>query len=101
MVFPKDHPELPDEPKGMKQVLLECGLWNEKLTMKCCQGKCAVGAINCCAKWLFELQLDFREQLSLLQEVIGEAGHICIFLLKFYCELNFIEYFWGVIKRYL
>ena len=31
---------------------------------------------------------------SLVQEVIEAAGHICIFLPKFHCELNFIEFFW-------
>ncbi|KAG1772902.1 hypothetical protein EV702DRAFT_976435, partial [Suillus placidus] len=25
----------------------------------------------------------------------------CIFLLKFHCKLNFIEYFWGKVKKYL
>ena len=34
------------------------------------------------------------------QEVIEDAGHLCIFLPKFHCELNFIEFFWGVVKRY-
>jgi len=33
--------------------------------------------------------------------VIEAAGHICIFLPKFHCELNFIEFFWGAVKRYL
>ncbi|KAJ7216055.1 hypothetical protein GGX14DRAFT_359245, partial [Mycena pura] len=28
-------------------------------------------------------------------------GHICIFLPKFHCEINFIRYLWGAVKRYL
>jgi hypothetical protein len=51
------------------------------------------------------LQPDFEEQKSLVQETIEAAGHLCIFLLKFYCELNFIvriiEFFWGAVKKYL
>jgi hypothetical protein len=46
-------------------------------------------------------QPDFREQRSLVQEVIEAAGHLCIFLPKFHCELNFIEFFWGAVKKYL
>lgn len=101
MNFPKDHAEFPDQQKGMKQVLLERGLWVDKLRMKCRQEKCTVGSVNCCATRLLELQPDFKEQCSLVQEVIEEAGHLCIFLPKFHCELNFIEYFWGAVKRYL
>jgi hypothetical protein len=37
----------------------------------------------------------------LVQEVIEAAGHMCIFLLTFHCELNFIEFFWGAVKQYL
>ena len=35
---------------------------------------------DCCAKVFFELQLDFKEQKSLVQEVINlkTAGHLCI-----------------------
>jgi hypothetical protein len=39
--------------------------------------------------------------MSLVQEVIEAAGHLCIFLPKFHCELNFIEFFWGEVKHYL
>ena len=100
MIFPMDHPEFPDEPKGMKQVLQERGLWTNGLLMKC-RDKCAKGLANCCAKRLLEAQPDFQEQRSLVQEVIKAAGHLSIFLPKFHCELNFIEYFWGAIKKYL
>jgi len=47
------------------------------------------------------MQDDFRQQKSLVQEVIESAGHLCIFLPKFHCELNFIEFFWGLVKKYL
>ena len=33
--------------------------------------------------------------------IFDAAGHICIFLPKYHCELNFIEYFWGAVKRWL
>jgi hypothetical protein len=39
------------------------------------------------------LQPDFQQQKSLVQEVIEAAGHLCILLPKFHCELNFIEFF--------
>jgi hypothetical protein len=32
---------------------------------------------------------------------VEAAGHLCIFLPKFHCELNFIKFFWGAIKKYL
>ena len=63
--------------------------------------KCQIGVTNCCAKRILDYQPDFIEQKSLIQEVIENVGHLCIFLPKFHCELNFIEYFWGAVKRYL
>jgi hypothetical protein len=118
MCFPSNHPELPGEPKGMRQVLVERGHWRDKLVMKCGSrsknlkqdngsvaaepaAKCRSGATDCCAKCILDLQTDFLEQKSLIQEVIEKAGHLCIFLPKFHCELNFIEFFWGAVKRYL
>jgi hypothetical protein len=35
-----------------------------------------------------------------VREVIEAAGNMCIFLPKFHCELNFIEFFWGAVQRY-
>ncbi|KAG0144232.1 hypothetical protein CROQUDRAFT_47629, partial [Cronartium quercuum f. sp. fusiforme G11] len=38
-------------------------------------------------------QSDFASEKPLLQMVIEEVGHICLFLPKFHCELNPIEIF--------
>ena len=34
-------------------------------------------------------------------ELIESRGHKVIFYPKFHCELNFIEFFWGAVKKYL
>ena len=57
--------------------------------------------MGCCSKQIFEIQSDFKAQKSLVQEVIKNAGHLCIFLPKFYYELNFIEFFWQKVKKYI
>lgn len=109
MSFPPDHPDHPGEPKGMKEVLIERGLWRPRLTMQCKNSKnpdgsakkCAPDSTTCCARRILEHQPDFATQKPLVQEIIEDASHICIFLPKFHCELNFIEYFWGAVKRYL
>ncbi|KAI0354346.1 hypothetical protein OH77DRAFT_1549785 [Trametes cingulata] len=102
MSFPPDHPKFPGMPKGMREVLIERGLWTAGLLMRCGDGeKCDPDAASCCAKRILDLQPDFQEQKSLVQEVIEAAGHLCIFLPKYHCELNFIEFFWGAVKRYL
>jgi hypothetical protein len=78
MNFLSDHPEYPNMPKGMKQVLTERGLWKEKLLMKC-KDSCDVEATTCCVTCILDLQPDFKEQRSLVQEVIKAAGHLCFF----------------------
>lgn len=101
MNFPPDHPKLPNQPKEMKMVLQECNLWHNSMFLICCGDKCAPDATNCCATQTLSLQPDFQEQKSLVQETIEAAGHLCIFLPKFHCELNFIKFFWGAVKWYL
>src|SRR5437773_4170462 len=42
----------------------------------------------------------YNQILPLIQEVIEMHEHKVIFFPKFHCELNFIEYFWGAVKKY-
>jgi hypothetical protein len=97
MVYPADHPTNPNNAKGIKAILMERGLYTDRLRGKC--KKCS--SDNCCGKRILELQPDFQQQKSLVQEVIEAAGHLCILLPKFHCELNFIKFFWGAVKKYL
>ena len=98
MVYPTSHPKYPNLPKGIKAVLTERGLYQNNLHGKCPK-KCVSDA--CCNKRILEIQPDFRAQKSLVQETIEAAGHLCLILPKFHCELNFIEFFWGAVKKYL
>ncbi|KAF8130405.1 hypothetical protein K438DRAFT_1469987, partial [Mycena galopus ATCC 62051] len=102
MNFPPNHPTYPNQcRKSIKAVLLERGYQVAKLRGKC-KGSCKdPDAVACCCKCILEFQPDFKEQKSLVQEIIAAAGHLCIFLPKFHCELNFIEFFWGMVKLYL
>ena len=100
MVYPPDHPYFPDQPKGIKAVLTEWGLWQEQICGKC-HSKCDTDAVACCNMHILKSQPDFLAQKPLVEEIIEMAGHTCLFLPKFHCELNFIEYFWGSVKKYL
>ncbi|KIM29215.1 hypothetical protein M408DRAFT_35243, partial [Serendipita vermifera MAFF 305830] len=57
------------------------------------------GRVDCCMSRMLSQQGDFKGQMSMLEQVITNAGHQCIFLPKFHCELNPIEYYWGWVKR--
>ena len=53
----------------------------------------------CCMQRVLSLQEDFRTEKPLIQSLIEEAGHICLFLPRFHCELNPIEMLWGYGKH--
>ncbi|KAF8584556.1 hypothetical protein K439DRAFT_1616644 [Ramaria rubella] len=53
---------------------------------------------DCCMFRALAGQSDFANEKSMLQTIIEAAGHQCIFLLKFHCELNPIEPLWGFAK---
>lgn len=98
MIYPSNDNQNLNAAKGIKAVLVERGLYQGNLRGKC-EKKCESN--TCCNKRILELQPDFVEQKSLVQETIEAAGHLSLFLPKFHCELNPIEYFWGMIKKYL
>lgn len=54
---------------------------------------------DCCMRRVLSLQPDFQREKPLLQLLIERAGHKCLFLPKFHCELNPIEMVWGQAKR--
>jgi hypothetical protein len=99
LYWPLTHRSMPGYFKGMKQILLERGLWIDKLPAQCSPSFAACeGKIDCCARRILFNQPDFVAQKSKLQEMIEERGHQCDFYPKFHCELNFIEQYWGAAK---
>jgi hypothetical protein len=107
MVFPLDHLKYPGEPKGIMQVLIERGIFNSELRLDCdnCQKKYSDDPdrylrTDCCHRRVMATQPDFLAQLSGIQEVVNNAGHLFDFYPKFHCELNYIEMFWGAAKRF-
>ena len=76
--------------KGLQQTLEEWGFDVKNMHMKC-SPVCPWDNDCCCMARLLSKQDDFTNQVSMLKTVIKEAGHECIFLPKFHCELNPIE----------
>jgi len=56
-------------------------------------------AASCCWSKILSQQSDFLNKQPLLQAIIKEAAHVCLFLPKFHCQLNPIEIFWSYIKE--
>ena len=87
---------LPDgSPKGIKLVLKERNLWPlTKLDRICavCK-KCSSIQDSCCAVRILELQPDFVNQKSLIEETIESHGHKVIFYPKFPVNLILLNYF--------
>ena len=60
--------------------------------------------INCCQRMLLSRQDDFKGQQCMLAEICNSFSTVgqrveAIFLPKFHCELNCIEFLWGFMKR--
>ena len=73
--------------KGLRQVLLERGLWDSSLSVKE-------------ARILLSKQKDFAEQKEWLEETLLDAGCAVDFYPKYHCEFNYIEMFWGAAKAW-
>ncbi|EAU92024.2 hypothetical protein CC1G_06011 [Coprinopsis cinerea okayama7 len=84
-------------PKGLEQVLQERGFNVDGLRAKC-KPVCPFDSDKCCMARLLSKQDDFTNQVSELEQIIVDAGHLCLFLPKFHCELNPIEMYWGWVK---
>ncbi|TFK79205.1 hypothetical protein K466DRAFT_579249 [Polyporus arcularius HHB13444] len=85
------------EAKGLQQVPTERGFNVRKLRVKCAP-VCPFKSQGCCMARLLSQQDDFMHQDSMLELTLKEAGHACMFLPKFHCELNPIEMYWGWAK---
>jgi hypothetical protein len=74
-----------------------------KLHAECKKFKCPKptdGSVaNCCCHQVLYNQPDFVAIKSLLETTCKARGFMVVCLLKFHCELNFIEQCWGYVKR--
>jgi ribosomal protein S18 len=86
------------EAKGLESVLKERGYDVEKFKRAKCKPVCPFESKGCCMARELSQQDDFMNQPSMLETLITEKGHLCLFLPKFHCELNPIEMYWGWCK---
>ena len=78
------------EARGLKDCLEECGFDVARMKARS-SPVCPFGSQNCSMAWLLSQQEDFMNLPSMLELMIKEKGHECLFLPKFHCELNPIE----------
>ena len=91
--------------KGMAVILEECGYKDAlKLWAQCLKFKCEKGMVGCCCQRLFYNEPNFVVVESLLEIMCKACSFKVLFILKFHCELNFIEqclgYSKGIYQKY-
>jgi len=93
--------------KRVKTILQERGCYpknplNLRCKIRCPNPMAYLMAISdepsCCLARILSTHKDFFEQKSAIAMLIEDRGHKCIFIPKFYCELNAIEMYWGYRK---
>lgn len=108
MQFPLSYhdPKLAGKQKGIKQILIERGLWPASgLRLDCPpptdrkSTRCRPEG-GCCARNVLMMEPDFQQQKCQLQEKLEACGQVVLFLPKFHCELNPIESYWCQAKWY-
>jgi hypothetical protein len=98
-LFPLNHADHPNEPKGMREVLKEQGLYPAGLRRKC--KKCLLDDLlqnnthNSLTSWLKNLL--HKRLLKLWAISVFSCPNSTVNC----CELNFIEFFLGAVKKYL
>ena len=70
-------------PKGMKQILMECGINTERMRAED-----------------MRTVPTMKISLTVVEHFLCSRGHTVLFIPKFHCELNPIERVWGQAKVY-
>src|SRR5271156_2046628 len=76
--------------KGLEAVLTEHGFHTKGIRAKC-KPVCLISNQKCCLAWILSQQVDFMNQISMLEELVTSSGHLCTFLPKFHCEQSPIK----------
>jgi len=96
--------------KRVKTILQERGCYpknplNLRCKIRCPNPMAYLMAISdepsCCLARILSTHKDFFEQKSAIAMLIEDRGHKCIFIPKFYCELNAIERFCNRASRFM
>ncbi|RIA84686.1 hypothetical protein C1645_698453 [Glomus cerebriforme] len=77
-----NHPTFPNQPKGIRQILIERVIWYNGLVGHCQLCKLNIDDItrtDCCMCKILSLEEDFKSQKLQFQEEIEKRGYICIF----------------------
>ncbi|RKF62157.1 hypothetical protein GcM3_149011 [Golovinomyces cichoracearum] len=83
--------------KGIRTILQERGKWKNGFRLDC-KGNCSSDN-GYCARRILASEENFLNEKTILQRAVEDKGHLLIKSPKYHCELQYIEPFWGNIKR--